>query len=232
MLPPLPRCSRRAQTSLKLTQSVSAFPGMGAGSACTSSFSRIAQRSLTLRPAHSHGHLRDRHPGASDTSSPPCLPRLLPAGAISRVGLAPTGKAPPSHGAPHSRTFSAAFPRLETGRRVMCYQLAASGPELTGGFQFKISVPAVLSVAAPEISNMLCHAFRVGESAVNTALACGEKKGVPGPRCRAPTIMGWPTAVFFPRGADPTWAAKQPEAGRGELPPRLLAVSDRSVVSG
>ena len=36
---------------------VSAFPGMAARSACTSSFSRFARRSLTLRPAHSRCHL-------------------------------------------------------------------------------------------------------------------------------------------------------------------------------
>src|SRR6266851_8468173 len=37
-----------------------------------------------LRPAHSRSHqIRDRYPGASDISSPPCLPRLLPAGAIA-----------------------------------------------------------------------------------------------------------------------------------------------------
>ena len=30
--------------------------GSTSGSACTSSFSRFAQRSLALRPAHSHGH--------------------------------------------------------------------------------------------------------------------------------------------------------------------------------
>ena len=35
---------------------VSAFPETTIGSACTSSFSRIARRSLTLRPAHSRGH--------------------------------------------------------------------------------------------------------------------------------------------------------------------------------
>lgn len=92
MLPPLPQCSRRAPNVAQTRPSISAFPEMGVGSACTSTFSRIAQRSLTLRPAHSHGHLRDRHPGASDISSPPCLPRLLPAGAIRRVGLAPTRK--------------------------------------------------------------------------------------------------------------------------------------------
>ena len=35
---------------------VSAFPDSTIGSACTSSFSRFARRSLTLRPAHSRGH--------------------------------------------------------------------------------------------------------------------------------------------------------------------------------
>ena len=73
--------------------SVSAFPDSTFGSACTSTFSRFAQRLLALRPAHSRSHQsRDRYPGASDISSPPCLPRLLPAGANRRVGLAPTGK--------------------------------------------------------------------------------------------------------------------------------------------
>ena len=33
-----------------------AFPGRVTGSACTSSFSRLARRSLALRPAHSRGH--------------------------------------------------------------------------------------------------------------------------------------------------------------------------------
>ena len=73
--------------------SMSAFPDSTFGSACTSSFSRIAQRSLALRPAHSRGHqFRDRHPGASDISSPPCLPRLLPAGAVAGRGLHPLEK--------------------------------------------------------------------------------------------------------------------------------------------
>ena len=73
--------------------SVSAFPGPTSGSARTSSFSRLAQRSLTLRPAHSHGHqIRDRYPKASDISSPPCLLRLLPAGAIAGRGLHPLEK--------------------------------------------------------------------------------------------------------------------------------------------
>src|SRR5215468_8827978 len=73
--------------------SVSAFPDSTFGSACTSTFSRIARRLLALRPAHSCGHqLRDRYPGASDISSPPCLPRLLPAGAVAGRGLHPLDK--------------------------------------------------------------------------------------------------------------------------------------------
>jgi hypothetical protein len=36
---------------------VTAFPDNVVGSACTSSFSRLAQRSLALRPPHSRGHL-------------------------------------------------------------------------------------------------------------------------------------------------------------------------------
>src|SRR5271169_1345158 len=64
--------------------SVSAFPDSTVGSACTSTFSRFARRLLALRPAHSRGHqIRDRYPGASDISSPPCLLRLLPAGAVA-----------------------------------------------------------------------------------------------------------------------------------------------------
>src|SRR6266700_5015373 len=92
---------------------VSAFPERGIGSACTSSFSRIAQRSLTLRPAHSRGHLFvTRYPKASDISSPPCLLRLLPAGAISPGGPCTHWKAPPCHGAPPLRTFRASAPGL------------------------------------------------------------------------------------------------------------------------
>src|SRR5208283_982581 len=92
MLPPLPRYSRWAYSSLENHPSVSAFPDSTIGSACTSSFSRFAQRSLALRPAHSRSHLGDRYPGASDISSPPCLPRLLPAGAIAGRGLHPLEK--------------------------------------------------------------------------------------------------------------------------------------------
>src|SRR5580704_9464607 len=51
---------------------VSAFPERVVGSACASSFSRLARRSLTLRPAHSRCHLFvTRIPKASAISSPP-----------------------------------------------------------------------------------------------------------------------------------------------------------------
>ena len=43
-------------TSLLIHPVVSAFPRRAAGSACASSFSRLSQRSLTLRPAHSRCH--------------------------------------------------------------------------------------------------------------------------------------------------------------------------------
>ncbi len=67
---------------------------------------RIAQRSLTLRPAHSRGHLFvTRYPKASDISSPPCLLRSLPAGAMSPGGPCTHWKAPPCHGAPPKPTF-------------------------------------------------------------------------------------------------------------------------------
>src|ERR1700726_3972764 len=74
----------------RVTQPCQPSPEGVAGSACTSTFSRHARRSLALRPAHSRGHqFVTRYPKASDISSPPCLLRLLPAGANRRVGLHP-----------------------------------------------------------------------------------------------------------------------------------------------
>src|SRR5215469_5903807 len=92
MLPPLPRCSSWVYSSLISPRGVS-LPRFHYRSTCTSSFSRFAQRLLTLRTAHSRGHqFVTSYPKASDISSPPCLLRLLPAGANCRVGLAPTRK--------------------------------------------------------------------------------------------------------------------------------------------
>jgi len=54
------------------TPAVSAFPERVIGSACASSFSRLARRSLALRPAHSRCHqFVTRIPKASAISSPP-----------------------------------------------------------------------------------------------------------------------------------------------------------------
>src|SRR5271169_5444003 len=100
MLPPLPRCSGWAYSSLISPSHVS-LPRKGHRvglhivlfEAC-SAFTRVAACTLARSP-----YFVTRYPKASDISSPPCLPRLLPAGANRRVGLAPTGKAPPSHGA-------------------------------------------------------------------------------------------------------------------------------------
>src|SRR6266478_4184574 len=63
---------------------ISAFPDMAVRSACASSFSRLARRSLALRPAHSRCHqFVTRYPKASAISFPPQLLRLLPAGAVA-----------------------------------------------------------------------------------------------------------------------------------------------------
>src|SRR5215470_4693779 len=103
MLPPLPRCSSWVYSSLISPSRVS-LPRKG-------SPGRPAHRPFrgllgvhSLRPAHSRGHqFVTRYPKASDISSPPCLLRLLPAGANRRVGLAPTGKRRLATAHPHSR---------------------------------------------------------------------------------------------------------------------------------
>src|SRR5712675_597614 len=93
MLPPLSRCSGWAYSSLISPSRVS-LPGRGRRvglhidlfEAC-SAFTHVAARTLARSP-----YFVTRYPKASDISSPPCLLRLLPAGANRRVGLAPTGK--------------------------------------------------------------------------------------------------------------------------------------------
>src|SRR5262249_16299444 len=51
-----------------------------------SAFTHVAACTLAQSP------IRDRYPGASDISSPPCLPRLLPAGAVAGGALHPLEK--------------------------------------------------------------------------------------------------------------------------------------------
>ena len=87
---------------------VTAFPDNVVGSACTSSFSRPARRSLALRPAHSRGHLyvTSYTEGFSHfvTSMTARLLRLerLPGGACTHW------KAPPCHGAHVKRSLATA----------------------------------------------------------------------------------------------------------------------------
>ena len=105
MLSPLPRRSDWVPTSLT-SPAVSAFPGIGAGSACASTFSRPAQRSLALRPAHSRGHqFVTRFTRGFNHFVTSIVAPVDSGWSDCRVGLSPTGKAPPYHGAPYKRTF-------------------------------------------------------------------------------------------------------------------------------
>ena len=79
---------------------VSVFPERVIGSACTSTFSRLARHSLASRPAHSQlppirGTLTEgfSHLVASMTAP------VASGWSGRRVGFTPTGKAPPYHGA-------------------------------------------------------------------------------------------------------------------------------------
>ena len=71
---------------------VSAFPERVVGSACTSSFSRLARRSLALRPAHSRRHLYVTcyTEGFSHIVTSMTAP-VASGWSGCRVGLAPTG---------------------------------------------------------------------------------------------------------------------------------------------
>jgi len=99
MLSPLPRRSGWAYLSLILP-AVSAFPENPVGSACASAFSRLARRSLALRPVHSRCHRISWH----------AIRRLQPfrylhdCSGCFRLERSPGGtfthwKAPPFHGA-------------------------------------------------------------------------------------------------------------------------------------
>src|SRR5271156_2956140 len=104
MLPPLPRCSGWAYSSLISPSRVS-LPRKGHRvglhivlfEAC-SAFTRVAACTLARPP-----YFVTRHPKASDISPPPCLLRLLPAGAVA--GWA-HWKAPPCHVAHPKRLIS------------------------------------------------------------------------------------------------------------------------------
>src|SRR5882757_6258005 len=72
---------------------VSAFPDNVVGSACTSSFSRLAQRSLALRPAHSRRHLYVTRYTEGFSHFVTSMTAPVASGwSVRRVGLSPTGK--------------------------------------------------------------------------------------------------------------------------------------------
>src|SRR5437763_15802286 len=92
MPPPLPGAASERIASLVSSRRL-VFSDRVVGSCCALSFSRIARRSLALRPAHSHCHqFGTRQSQASATSLPslpPCLLRLFPAGAVAGWDLHP-----------------------------------------------------------------------------------------------------------------------------------------------
>ena len=85
---------------------VTAFPDNVVGSACTSSFSRPAQRSLALRPAHSRGHLYVTSYTEGFSHFVTSMTAPVASGWSGWPGGACTHwKAPPCHGAHVKRTF-------------------------------------------------------------------------------------------------------------------------------
>ena len=97
---------------------VSDFPASTGRSSCTSPFSRLAQCSLTLRPACSPSHLVTLYTeGFSHFVTSMTAPITSGWSKLRRVGFAPTGKAPPFHGARRTPEASAANAMLLRRRR-------------------------------------------------------------------------------------------------------------------
>jgi hypothetical protein len=80
-------------TALLIRSVMSAFPERVIGSACASSFSRLTQRSLALRPAHSRCHQFVARLPEGFRHFVTSMPAPVASGwSGCRVGLAPTGK--------------------------------------------------------------------------------------------------------------------------------------------
>jgi hypothetical protein len=97
---------------------ISAFPERVAGSACASSFSRLTQRSLALRPAHSRCHqvvarfTKGFRYFVTSVSAP-----VASGWSCGRVGLSPTGKRRLITAHTHLRHSPSAITGRETDRR-------------------------------------------------------------------------------------------------------------------
>ncbi len=87
-------------TALLIRPVMSAFPERVIRSACALTFSRLTQRSLALRPAHSRCHLIVARLPEGFRHFVTSMPAPVASGwSGCRSGLAPAGKAPPFHGA-------------------------------------------------------------------------------------------------------------------------------------
>jgi hypothetical protein len=104
--------------ALLIHPDVSAFPGRVVGSACASSFSRLAQRSLALRPAHSRCHrfCGPLSQGFSHFLTSIAAP-VASGWSISPGGIRTHCKAPPLHGA-HAEEPFRFFGRRAATQRV------------------------------------------------------------------------------------------------------------------
>src|SRR5262245_60137078 len=99
---------------------VSAFPERVAGSACASSFSRFARRSLALRPAHSRRHqFVTRYPEGFSHFVTSMTAPVASGWSVRRVGLAPTGKRRLSTAHTLNGPFSLGFGERCYGNRAL-----------------------------------------------------------------------------------------------------------------
>src|SRR6202048_5076132 len=123
MLPPLPRCSGWAYSSLILPSRVS-LPRKGHRvglhivlfEAC-SAFTRFAACTLARSP-----YFVTRYPKASDISSPPCLLRLLPAGAVAGWDLHPLESAAFLRRTPNADMRKAVSATLSLASRALAHR--------------------------------------------------------------------------------------------------------------
>src|SRR6267143_3308058 len=93
MLPPLPRRSVWAYCFRSVTQPCQPSPKGLSGRPAHCPFSRLAQRSLSLRPAHSRCHqFRDTHSEGFSQFVTSLAAPVASGWSGRRVGLAPTGK--------------------------------------------------------------------------------------------------------------------------------------------
>ena len=111
---------------------VPAFPDNVVGSACTSSFSRFAQRSLALRPAHSRRHLYVTcyTEGFSHFVTSMTAP-VASGWSGCRVGLTPTGKR--RLGTAHTCSGHSGFRSWTSHVSAACRQPASADPKRSEG---------------------------------------------------------------------------------------------------